>query len=172
VEPTAEPTPEPTPELSAEATPESTVEPSLTASDEPTSSDEPVVGEPAVTGSILLPEGSTLEGADSWSLQIEDTSLADAPATIIAEDGGTISDETATELEFAVAYDPGSIDDRNTYTLRASVLDADGNLMFTNDTAIGVLTNDAPTDDVDVPVVLVAAFSPMASEVPTAVPSE
>jgi putative lipoprotein len=131
-------------------------------------SDEPAIMEPAVNGTILLPEGTTLAGATEWSIEVQDTSLLDAPAVVIGADAGRVTDETATEILFAAGFDPAGIDERNTYTLSARIVDVDGNLMFTNDTSIQVITNGAPIDDVEVPVIEVtAAFSPMASEVPS-----
>ena len=125
-----------------------------------------MIDEPAVNGWIILPEGSTLEGAAEWSLEVQDTSLADAEATVIGKDGGSVTDETATEISFEAPFDPESIDDGFTYTLSATIVDADGNLLFNNDTAIPVISNDAPIDDVEVPVIQVVPSSPMASEEP------
>jgi len=112
--------------------------------------------EPTVNGLIVLPEGSTLEGANVWTLQVQDTSLADAPAVVIGQDGGLVDDETATEIPFAAGFDPEAIDERFTYTLSARIMGADGNLSFINDTAIPVITNGAPVDGVEVPVSVVA----------------
>lgn len=113
--------------------------------------------EPTVNGQIVLPEGSTLEGVAGWTLQVQDTSLADAPAVVIGIDGGAVTDPTATEIAFAAPFDPASIDEGATYTLSARVMDQSGDLLFVNDTSIPVLTNGAPTDGVEVPVIAVEA---------------
>jgi uncharacterized lipoprotein YbaY len=160
VEPTAEPSVEPTAEPSVEPTAESSVEPAVDPSTEPTD-------EPAVDGTIVLPAGTTLDEGAEWTIEVQDTSLADAPAIVVGQDGGTIDDPSATEIEFAAPYDAAAIDERNTYTLSARIVDADGNLLYANDTSIPVITSDAPSDDVDVPVIEVPASSPAVSEAPT-----
>ena len=110
---------------------------------------------PTVTGTILLPEGATLEGAAAWTVLVEDTSLADAPATTIGAAAGAVSDPAGTDIPFAAIFDEGSIDESGTYTLNTRIVDAAGGLLFINDTVIPVITNGAPVEDVDVPVVAV-----------------
>ena len=100
----------------------------------------------------MLPEGSTLEGAAEWSIELQDTSLADAEAVLIGADGDALTDATATEIDFEIIYDPSLIDDRFTYTLSARIVNADDGLLFINDTSIPVITNDSPIEDVEVPV--------------------
>ncbi len=97
---------------------------------------------------IALPEDATL------SVQLQDTSLADASATVLGE----VSYVTAGKqvpLPFAISYDPAEIEENHTYSLSARITDAAGNLLFINDTAIHVITNGNPTTDIDVPVILV-----------------
>ena len=113
----------------------------------------------SVTGRILLPEGSTLEGAVAWTLLVEDTSLADAPAEVIGAAAGAVEDPAATEIPFVAGFDPASIEENSTYTLNARIVDEAGDLLFINDTAIPVITNGAPVDGVDVPVVAVGSAS-------------
>ena len=135
--------------------PDESVEPM--ESEQPMPTDEPAISEPAVSGTILLPEGSTLEGAEEWTLEVQDTSLADASATVIGMDSGTVTDETATEIPFNAPYDGTAIEENGVYTVSARVTDMNGDLLFINDTAILVITNDSPTDGVDVPVIDVQA---------------
>lgn len=123
----------------------------------------------AVTGSILVPEGSTLEGAVAWTVLVEDTSLADAPATPIGAAAGGIDDANASEITFSAVYDAGLVDASGTYTLNARIVDDAGGLLFINDTVIPVITNDAPTSDVVVPVV---AVEPVAGGEPRVVELE
>jgi len=127
----------------------------------------PVVAEdePTVNGRILLPDGASLEGAAGWTLMVQDTSLADAPAVVIGADGGAVDDPAATEIPFAVPFDPAAIDESATYTLSARIVSDQGDLLFINDTAIPVLTGGAPTDDVDAPVVAVEAVPADAARV-------
>jgi putative lipoprotein len=111
----------------------------------------------------VLPEGTVLPDGAEWKVRLEDTSLADAPAVLIAEAGG-VTDPTATEIPFEIAYDAATILDANTYTLQASLEDAAGTLLYVNDTAIPVLTGGAPSEGVSVPVVAVEPAASMAAE--------
>jgi uncharacterized lipoprotein YbaY len=113
--------------------------------------------EPSVNGQILLPEGATLDGAVAWTLAIQDTSLADAPAVVVGATGGAVTDPAAVEIPYLAGYDPDSIEEGSTYTLSARIVDEAGDLLFINDTSIPVITDGAPVDDVDVPVIAVGA---------------
>ena len=108
-----------------------------------------------VTGSILVPEGSTLDGAVAWTVLVEDASLADAPAVTIGAAAGAVDDASVTEIPFAAIYDAALVDEGATYTLNARIVDGDGVLLFVSDTAAPVITGGAPVDDVAVPVVAV-----------------
>jgi len=138
------------------------------ASEEPMASDEPIiVEEAAVTGTIVLPAGSTIPSGSVLSVEIQDTSLADAIAVTIGLHTETLTESTGSVIPFEVTYDPAGIDERNTYTLSVRIEDAAGNLLFINDTATPVITADAPSGDVVVELVPVAPFSPPeASEAP------
>ena len=115
------------------------------------------VDEPSVSGRIVLPEGATLDGAIAWTVELQDTSLADAPATTISAAGGAIEDPAATSIDYAVGYDPASIDESATYTLSARIVSGTGDLLFITDTAIPVITSAAPVEGVDVAVIAVEA---------------
>ena len=99
----------------------------------------------------------------TWSIELQNTSLADAPAVLVAEAGGVIEDTSVTELEFAIPYDPEAIVDTDTYTLQARVEDANGDLLYVNDTAVMVLTDEGESTEVTFPVVAVEAL-PAASD--------
>jgi putative lipoprotein len=110
--------------------------------------------EAEVTGTIILPDGMTVPEGTTINVQIQDTSRADAAAIAIGEqiiDGAGQSGE----IPFAVSYDPADIDDRFEYTMRVRIEDADGSLLFINDTSIPVITRGAPTEDVEIPVIAV-----------------
>jgi putative lipoprotein len=105
-----------------------------------------------VTGTIILPAGATVPDGATIKVQVQDTSLADAAATTIGEQ--TIDgDGQDSPIEFAVAYDPDEIVDNHTYSMNVRIEDADGSLLFINDTHIPVITNGNPTSDVEVPVI-------------------
>ncbi len=118
-------------------------------------SEAPVV-ETKVTGVVTLPEGTVVPEGAYWILQLQDTSLADAPALVLTEVGG-LADPTAPEISFEIPYDAAAILDANTYTLEARIQNAAGTLLFVNDTAVPVLTGGAPSEDLIVPVVAVPA---------------
>jgi len=183
-EPTLEPTPEPTPEPTLEPTPEPTEPPAATevpvasavpsASEMPIASEEPgVISGPAVTGAITLPEDAVLPEGASWTVYLQDTSVMDAPAVIIASASGDVEDITATEIPFAIPYDAGVIDERSTYTLTATIDDAEGNPLYISDTTDtttdGIIAGE-PLDEVPVQVQDVDIVAD-ASEVPV-VPQE
>ena len=53
------------------------------------------------------------------TVQLLDTSLAAAPATVIGEQ--IVSDAQGLPLAFRIGYDPAAIDARNEYSLQATV---------------------------------------------------
>jgi putative lipoprotein len=107
-----------------------------------------------VSGSIILPDGASVPTGATINVQVQDTSMADAAATAMGEqvidgDGQTGS------IDYSVDYNPDEIEDNHTYTMRARIEDGQGNLLFINDTSIPVITNDNPTENVDIPVIAV-----------------
>jgi putative lipoprotein len=106
--------------------------------------------------------------AATWTVAIQDISLADAPATIIGEVTADVADPTATEIPFGVVYDPAVIDETATYALSATIQDATSALLFASDTVIPVITGGAPASGVTIEVVPVteplAEMSPIAME--------
>jgi putative lipoprotein len=115
-----------------------------------------------VSGTVTLPADAVVPEGATWSIRVEDTSLADAPATLIAEQSGVL-DAAVTEIVFDVPFDPAVIDEMLTYTLRVTIEDAAGNLLFTNDTSIEAITGGVPAADIEVPVIAVTAVEPEAS---------
>jgi putative lipoprotein len=122
----------------------------------------------AVSGTIVLPAGAVIPDGATWTIEIQDTTLADAPATVIGGVTADVADPTAAEIPFEVRYDLALIDEAATYTLYAVIEDATPAMLFTNDTAIPVITGGAPTAGVTVDVVPVtgplAEMSPLAVE--------
>ena len=47
-------------------------------------------------------------------------------------------------IEFEIQYDPDEIDERNTYSVQATIYESDGRMAFTNDTAHDVITQGNP----------------------------
>ncbi|MFL7837987.1 MAG: YbaY family lipoprotein [Candidatus Promineifilaceae bacterium] len=109
-----------------------------------------------VTGTVTYMERIALPDDAVVNVQLQDTSLADAPAVVLGEQ--TI--ETAGEqvpIPFEISYNPDDIVEGNTYVVRATINDGDGNLLFTSDTVIPVITNDNPTEDVEIVTVSAAS---------------
>lgn len=98
-------------------------------------------GEPAI------PEGAIL------TIQIQDTSLADALAVVMGEQ--VITNAGQFPVTYEVSYDPNAIHNP-TYTMSARVTGSDGSLLYINDTSIPVITQDNPTENVEIPVIQIA----------------
>ena len=107
-----------------------------------------------VSGTVLLPDGAVLPEGAEWVVELQDTSLADAPADVVGQAGDVVVDTAATEIPFEIAYEATAIDDTRTYTLQARIIDSAGALVYANDTSIPVLTGGAGTEDISVPVVV------------------
>jgi putative lipoprotein len=108
------------------------------------------VGVPADAPPVSeLPDGATL------TVSLQDTSIADAAATDLATQTIELAGEEF-PIEFEIEYDADEIDDALTYSLQARV-EAGGDLLMINDTFTPVITNGAPTSDVEVALIVVAA---------------
>ncbi|MDT0630831.1 YbaY family lipoprotein [Rubrivirga litoralis] len=89
-------------------------------------------------------------------VRLLDVSRADAPAETLAEE--TISTEgVSVPVPFTLRYDADRVDARHRYVVRAEIRDALGDLTWTTDTAVPVLTNGAPSSGVEVRVVQVTS---------------
>lgn len=86
---------------------------------------------------ILMLPGSTL------TVKIEDVSLADAPARVMAEQTVSAA-EGGPPYTVTLGFPASQIDPRHTYAARAEIRDANGRLRFTTDTRHTVLTYGAP----------------------------
>ena len=86
---------------------------------------------------ILLTSGHVL------SVRVEDVSLADSPARVLAEHTETL-DGRAPPYHVTVGVPTSQIDPRQTYAVRAEIRDPAGTLRFTTDTRHAVLTRGAP----------------------------
>ena len=102
----------------------------------------PKTGIAEVTGQVLYRERIMLPPDAKVTVTLADTSLADAPAKVIATQ--VIEGQSAPPFQFALAYDPAQIDARHTYSVSARI-EAGGKLRFITDTHTPVITNGAPT---------------------------
>ena len=111
-----------------------------------------------VTGTITYKQRIALPSDAVITVQIQDVSLADAPAKVIGEQ--VIEEPGQVPIPYAVEYRYRDIEDSHMYAMQARIEDADGNLLFINDTAFPVLTQGFPAEDVEILVVPVAATVP------------
>lgn len=99
---------------------------------------EPVMGK--ITGTLMYRERIMLAPEASATVTLEDVSLADAPAKIIAE--VTLENAGQVPIPFELEYDTGIIDERMSYSIRAQIFENE-ELIFTSDTHTAVLTRGA-----------------------------
>ena len=86
---------------------------------------------------IMLTPGHVL------TVRIEDVSLMDAPARVMAETTQPL-DGRGPPYAVTLSVPNAQIDPRHTYAVRADIRDPAGALRFTTDTRHSVLTNGAP----------------------------
>jgi len=105
-----------------------------------------------VTGDITKLDRMALPAGTLVTVELRDTSLADAPAVTISTDKIELEGNQL-PVPYVLEYDEDEIVENNTYTVFSRVTDADGTLIYITDTAYPVITRGNPTDDVEVLVV-------------------
>ncbi|EHK9016037.1 YbaY family lipoprotein [Vibrio vulnificus] len=119
-------------------------------------SSEPLVkdqGIKTIKGTVFYRERIALPDDATVTLVLEDISLADAPATVIAKHK-FITNGKQVPLSFDLAYDSKKIIANHRYNVRARI-EVNGRLRFISDTITPVVTDDANTHDVEIMVVSV-----------------
>ena len=106
----------------------------------------------SVSGTVTYRERIALTPGAMLVVELRDTSYQDAAAELIARQ--TISDPGQVPIRFKVGYSREDIESRNTYSVSARIIESDGRLAFTNDTAYDVITRGNPSK-VDMVLVLV-----------------
>ena len=107
-----------------------------------------------VTGSVTYRPRIALPPDAVVRVRLEDVSLADAPATVLAEQ--TIRTQgRQVPIAFTLDYDPARIEPRHRYAVRAEIRDGSGHLLWVSDTVHPVLTQGAPSEDVEIQMVQV-----------------
>lgn len=117
-------------------------------------SKEEKMQEAFVTGTVIYRERMALPGNALITVQVQDTTLADAPAVTIGE----VSFESGGKqvpIPFSVGYDPAAIDESRIYTIRATIT-LDGKLSWTTDTLVRVINNGNPTEGIELMLVRVS----------------
>lgn len=97
-----------------------------------------------VTGMVVVRDTTDLTQLPEDAvvvITLADVSLMDAPSVTLSE--ARLSGFPVLPIPFALGYDPAEIEERNSYAVRAQVVDAEGNLLYTSDTMHPVLTRDA-----------------------------
>ena len=106
----------------------------------------------SVSGTVTYRERLALTPGAMLVVELRDVSYADAAAPLIARQ--TIPAPGQVPISFKVEYSREDIDSRNTYSVSARIVESDGRLAFTNDTAYEVITRGQPSR-VDMLLVLV-----------------
>ena len=106
----------------------------------------------SVRGTITYRERIALTPDAVVTVQLRDTTYADAAAVLIAEQ--IIASPGQVPIDFDVRYPSDEIDDRNTYSVSAVITESDGRMAFTNDTSYDVITRGNPRR-VDMTLVMV-----------------
>ncbi len=119
-------------------------------------SEEPVALQtsPVVTGQISAAGPLTLTNGMVVNVQLQDTSLLDAPATTIGQIDLAGAGQVL-PIDFALEYNPMTIIPTHTYTIRAQIFVLN-ELKYTSTTAYPVITQDNPTSGLNVVVEPVA----------------
>lgn len=99
----------------------------------------------AVTGSITYRERIALTPGTIATISLQDVSLADAPAEVVAEQIIELDDQQV-PIPFELRAEAADLDPDHTYAVRATLTDADGALRWTTDTVYPVDPAQPATD--------------------------
>ncbi len=108
-----------------------------------------------MNGTVTYRERMALRLDAVVTVRLEDVSLADAPALVLAETSLETRGQSI-PIPWQLEYDPRRIRDNMTYAVRAQIRDGQGALLWTSDTVHPVLTRGAPSDNVEIVVVPVS----------------
>ncbi|CAH8186005.1 YbaY family lipoprotein [Vibrio aestuarianus] len=100
-----------------------------------------------ITGTVAYRERIALPDHALVTVMLQDVSLADAPAQIIAKHRFE-TNGMQVPLEFDLAFDSRKIDARHTYSVSARI-EIDGKLRFITDTHYAVITDENNTKHVN-----------------------
>ncbi|MFM2590404.1 YbaY family lipoprotein [Vibrio sp. TBV020] len=116
---------------------------------EPAKTEQPAVE--SITGTLAYRERIALPEDAIVTITLQDISLADAPAKVIAKHRFETAGSQV-PFEFELAYDPAKIEARHRYSVSARI-EVNGKLKFITDTSYPVVTDAAQTDNVDLRLV-------------------
>ncbi|CAH1557145.1 YbaY family lipoprotein [Vibrio rotiferianus] len=104
-----------------------------------------------ITGTVAYRERIALPPHAVVTVALEDVSLADAPAKVLAKQ--TFETEgKQVPLSFELSYNSNDIKPNHRYSLRARI-EVDGKLRFINDTSIPVITDSEQTHEANIRLV-------------------
>ncbi len=106
-------------------------------------------------GRVVFPTGSNvpIESDGILTVELQDVSLADAPAKVIAK---SIGQAIKFPMAFAIKYQPGDFVDGMRYSLQATIRNKKNDLLYINDVHVGVTPVGVQrTTNIDVPVIFV-----------------
>ena len=106
----------------------------------------------SVTGTVTYRERIALPSDATIQVQIQDVSLADAPAKVIG-DITMPADGKQAPIPYEVKYNPENIQENHSYSMSVRIEDSSGKLLFISDTHTPVITRGNPTQDVEIVVV-------------------
>jgi uncharacterized lipoprotein YbaY len=101
-----------------------------------------------LTGTVTYLQRIALPPDAVIDVQLQDVSLQDVPATVIASER-YIAEGRQVPFPFELTYDPAGIDPKHTYAVAARIT-VDGKLRWINTQHLGVLTRGAPVTGVEV----------------------
>lgn len=113
-------------------------------------------GPATISGSVVYAGQMALASDDTIRIVLEDVSLADATAPVLAEQMIAGAGKQV-PVPFTLSYHSGWIQEGHRYALRAEIRSAGGALLWTTDTAHPVISNGAAVDDVQVSLARVGA---------------
>ena len=114
----------------------------------------------SVTGAVLYRERIALPPSARVIVQLQDVSLADAAATVLAEQTINTAGK-GPPYAFQLAYDAAKIDTRFSYAVRAEIKDGD-TLLFTTTERYAAITQGNPSSGIQIVVQQVGAAPPTA----------
>jgi putative lipoprotein len=107
---------------------------------------------PVLTGKVECKDKAEFTPDTVCEIQIQDVSIADTPAKVIAK--VTIKDLKDFPIPFEIEYDPALIKPNAEIALSVRI-STKGKLDYVNDTRIAVITRNKPAKDVAAPVIKV-----------------
>ncbi|EGA68628.1 lipoprotein-related protein [Vibrio sinaloensis DSM 21326] len=107
----------------------------------------------SITGTVAYRERIALPDNALVTVTLQDVSMADAPAKVIAKHRFE-TNGAQVPFEFDLAYHTSKIEERHTYSVNARI-EVEGKLLFITDTSYPVITDEAKTDKVDLRLVSV-----------------